>query len=1017
MADKKYSKVKSTTLVSILIHGANELGITIARNLIEQGSRVIVVDNFDKDSKPFVARLKKLGNADFIAFEGIQDLFKVLSRFDYLFYLQNELLYQDKDFGSKGFLEESNHLEQALKAAAKFNAKTTLVTTVYFNQKLQRDQVNNQMHHSSYSSAEIQKYSETLLAEYHDKSKLDARIIRLGILCGMKYPAIGDQKVQQLLYDSINKNQITILGEGLDNHYVINAKDAVYGLLKLTFTSNTKGEVITLANPKPLTTLSIAYKLLELNIEATSIKFEDDTVDKSFMRDSYAPSVNADTFGWTPQFTLEQTFVEMASGAYEESNKKWANKPSKGEISTIEETSIEEKQTDHQNEKTVKTVKTPFGRFIDKLLAPFAAATGKLTGKSGGFWKSINFKTVSLGVLSLVLLSTISYFLLTPVVTISVNGILIYRQKDDLVSAMQEFDFTKASEELETVESRFEKIEVSIDRLEWLFKATSQEDFYKNLSQMTFAASYAIEGVNEMTTALEPLALYISEFEPAIGFGGNQPTTTREYSEYLRDLQNNRSKLEKASNDIALASKLIESTDLDAFPSSMRPQIQEIKELNNEYSDLLDPFQNTITFLPELLGVEGRQRYLVLLQNPSELRSTGGWLSSYAIVGIENGQIRQLDVDDIYNLDGQLITQGLVFDPPETMQEALDIDQWSFSTSNWSADFPTAANDAEFFLKEAGKAYDIDGVVAIDVTLIQNFLAKWNGIDVPGETEKVTSDNLYDKIFEIHNDFTPGSRQKTTFIANLANSTFQRILSVDGDSYKETGDIIIDGLDQKHILVYLKNSDANSYIDSQGWSGRLRESNNSAPVPVEWNWGANKANLYLIRNTSLEVEILDEDQIRYTYTLSIQNNGENNIYPEGDYVNWMRLFIPEQANINSIDGFEKNQNQTNLEEGFKSIGGWFNTPIQETNRLKVVYTYNRNEGEYFPLSINGNDIRMNLNIFKQPGTNKDKYTVNIIYPDKWSVNESEDLNKLVNQLNTQFELESDKNISISWEYK
>ena len=69
-------------------------------------------------------------------------------------------------------------------------------------------------------------------------------------------------------------------------------------------------------------------------------------------------------------------------------------------------------------------------------------------------------------------------------------------------------------------------------------------------------------------------------------------------------------------------------------------------------------YKEATAFLPEVLGVNERQRYLVLLQNESEIRSTGGWLTSYGIIGVEGGQIRELFVDDIYNADGTLRVQG-----------------------------------------------------------------------------------------------------------------------------------------------------------------------------------------------------------------------------------------------------------------------------------------------------------------------------------------------------------------------
>lgn len=1017
MPNEKYTKVKASTLVSLVLHGANDFGLALAKTLSEQGSRVILIDYFNKETKPYVSRLKKLKDADFIAFEGLQDLFDNLGRFDYLFYLQNNLLNQDRDFGSKGFLEESNHLEQSLKAAAKFNVKTTLVTTIFYNKKLLELGNLNLTKHSAYSSAELQKYSETLAAEYHDKSKLNIRILRLGTLFGTKYPAIGEPALQQILEDSVNKSQITIYGEGLENHYIINVKDAIYAILKLTFTANTSGEVITLSNRKPLTTLSIAYKILELNTEATNIKFEDLKEPQTLLQGQYNPAPNAEEFGWKPDISLEESFVEAISGVYEDNKKKWAQKPTKEMAQTSKNDKKDIESDLHPNKEKVHTVKTPLGKFIENFTKPFSRVSDTISKSGESLTTAINFKNILLFGFGVIVLSIVSYFLITPFASIGVNSLLIYYQRDDIKTALGEFNLSDASDELDKTSDRVESITLAVERLEWLFTATGQTEMYDNFSQITFAAGYAVDGAKGMSESLQPLAEYAKEFQPAISFGSNQPSTTREYTDNLQTLRDNRGKLEKAGDEILLASKIIETTDLNEFPQFMQPYILEIKEQNAQVQDLIEPFQNTVLFLPELLGIDERQRYLILLQNPSELRSTGGWLSSYAIIGIENGQIRQLEVDDIYNADGQLISQDKLFDPPQSMQDALDIDTWAFSLSNWSADFPHSANDAQFFVKESGKALNIDGVITLDVTLIQRLLDKWGGLTVPGEPETVTSENLYSKIFEIHTDFTPGSRQKATFIANLANATLQRLFSSDASAYSELGEVIFNGLQEKHILVFLKNSKANSYFDASGWSGRLKEEYSATPIPIEWNWGANKANLFITRNTTLDINILNEDTIQYTYNLAIQNSSESRVYPEGDYVNWFRVYLPENALITSTEGYENSQSQIVFEDGYKVIGGWFNTLFGETNRFELTYTVSRTDTEYFPILIDGNNIEMDLNIFKQPGTDSDKYSLNVIYPDTWAINQSADMNRAVNQLNSQFELRTDKEFELEWEYK
>ncbi|WKZ31511.1 MAG: DUF4012 domain-containing protein [Candidatus Dojkabacteria bacterium] len=1012
MAKDEFKHVKTSTLISVVIHGANDFGYKLSRTLAEQGSRVIVVDNFNKDSKNWVTKLKRLERCDFVDFQGIEELFTTLGRFDYLFYLQNQYLNNTTEFNSTQFLAESNNLNIVLKNAQKYKAKVSLVTTVHFNKiAIENSFRNKDYHPSPYSAEEIQKYSETVTAEFHDKSKLNVRILRLGALLGDKYHTTEDKELSTLIHEGVTKSEIVIQGEGLTNHYLVHPEDAVYGILKLTFTGETNGEVITLAQERPLTTLSIAYKLLELNVSATKIKFAKSKDNDFLFQEIYTPAPFATEYGWSAQRTIDESFTEAIKALYKAENKKWdIEKDREIEIESAAE--ADKIKTKH----TAKVEKTSLGRFFDKILSPFRALFAKIGGNELDVF---NFRNIAFFTVGVILLGLVSYFFITPVAVLGIDGYRIARNTKQTYAQIQELDFEGAEETVNSMSNDFERVETSTKRLEWVFIVTRQEELYKNVNQLLFATGYALQGAEDMVSALEPFAMYMKEFEPAVSFGGENRTNPVEYTQYLEQMKENRSKLETASYNLTLASSIVDSLEIQEFPKAIQPRVAELKSMNREASELITPFQKTLIFLPELLGSEGRQRYLILLQNPSELRSTGGWLSSYAILGIENGQVRQLDVDDIYNLDGQLSLADKSYSAPEDMQEALDIDEWSMSTSNWSPHFPTTAENAKFFIQESGKAYEVDGVIALDVTFIQMLLEKWGGIEVQGEDEEVTADNLYSKIFAIHDEFTPGSRQKATFIANLADAVLKKVISSGSDGYRDMSEVFLQALDQKNILITLNNREANQYFSDQGWSGTITEGYVGTPIPVEWNWGANKANLYLEKTHSLNMDIKNEDTVNYTYVLAVKNESEEDKYPEGEYRNWFRVYLPENADVKSVIGFDDDDYTVYLEDRFTVVAGWFTTEIQSTNQVEVNYTLTRDESstDPFPINIANNSISTEIKLYKQPGIFDDVYQLDVSYPDTWAIIENGDMQEGVSKLSNRYELESDIEVDLLWEYR
>ena len=59
---------------------------------------------------------------------------------------------------------------------------------------------------------------------------------------------------------------------------------------------------------------------------------------------------------------------------------------------------------------------------------------------------------------------------------------------------------------------------------------------------------------------------------------------------------------------------------------------------------LLDVYVDFSERLPAILGWNEPRRYLILTQDPAEIRPTGGFVGSYGIVAFDNGSITELPV-------------------------------------------------------------------------------------------------------------------------------------------------------------------------------------------------------------------------------------------------------------------------------------------------------------------------------------------------------------------------------------
>lgn len=997
MSNTDFSKIKGQTPISVIVHGGSYFGYLLSKTLLEQGSQVIIIDKYSSSTKNFFSELKNSGKVNFIDFKGLKSFYEKISRIDYLYYLLDENIIDKKNIESKDFLAESDYLNSSLTTSQKYKAKIALVTSLKLNREL-ANRVNhgNMSQPSPYSSLELQRYCENLAAEFVDKTKADLRIVRLGTLVGKGIKHINEQSLDRLFTDATQKNQIEIWGEGLEVHNVINESDAIYGILKLMFSENTKGEVISLCNKNDYTTLSLAYKLLELDVESKAIRFVEKTELESILQDLYVPAPNASQFGWKQKISLEESIVDQLHSYYERTDNKWNIVKSNEKV---------------QSEKPLTTTKaTRLGSIFEKILKPF-----KDMSDSKNFFSSINYSLLVKWIVGICASILLLYFLISPLIGVTLGSYLVYRNSSTLYNSLQTLDFEKIQDQTENISTNIDRLESNFGRLYWVFKLTGSKNFYNNTAQILQGSKYAVESAQDLVLGLEPLGQYFKDFEPAVNFDDTTQSSSREYREYLQAIDDNRYSISEGIYKMTLAQTLIDSVDTKNMPKFLQDYILQYKELINTTSNTVRPLENITQFLPDLLGVDERKRYLILLQNDGEIRGTGGWISSYAVVGLEGGQVRELFIDDIYNADGTLKVQGNSYKTPTSMTMALENTPYTFSLVNWNPNLDNVMLSSEQFIYDLGKGNDLDGVITIDTTFLQKLLEKWGGIEVPGESEIVTGDNLYTKIFEMHTEFTPGSTRKSTFLANLANATVTKFLSSDFTEYKDVLDVLSESLDEKHLQATFKNTLAKGFFDENNWDGNLDTKYQTSPISIDWNWGGNKANMYIKKNYSLSIDIKEESIVDYTYQIAVQNDSTENTYPQGDYTNYMRIFLPSNAQVKSIKGFKGNKYNTYYENGFKVVGGWFNTSIKDNNNFEITYRISRINDNYFPVKKDDYNYSLDVNIYKQPGSRKDAYNLTVSYPEDWILGLSEGLSSIGNQLNRRFDLAQDQTFIITWQ--
>lgn len=334
-----------------------------------------------------------------------------------------------------------------------------------------------------------------------------------------------------------------------------------------------------------------------------------------------------------------------------------------------------------------------------------------------------------------------------------------------------------------------------------------------------------------------------------------------------------------------LFSSLIDKVDLP----DLRDKLLLAKKLSNE--------------LPSLLGDEGKKVYLVLFQNNMELRPTGGFIGSFALVTFDAGRLIDINVQDVYSADGQL--KGHV-EPPVPIKDYLGEANWYLRDSNWDPDFPTSAQRAEWFLdKEIDVS--VDGVLAIDLEVAKEILKVTGPLYIADFGQEIDYKNLYEKTqYEAEKGFFPGSQRKRNFLTALTRTLLIESTSLGEEDYMGIARGIIKSLSEKHILIFFHNINAQKVVSQLAWTGAVSEPFCEGNCYTDWlgvveaNVGVNKANHFIKRAFSLSVDVNESGLVERALTILLKDNASPALGLSGRYKVYVRVLVPEEAEFQQV---------------------------------------------------------------------------------------------------------------------
>lgn len=423
--------------------------------------------------------------------------------------------------------------------------------------------------------------------------------------------------------------------------------------------------------------------------------------------------------------------------------------------------------------------------------------------------------------------------------------------------------------------------------------------------EMLDAANELLIGADLTLAGAEPIISYVALTEEDDTDTRNIPNSER----LVELLQLGDQRFNSARENLNNFEALIADIDLANVSEATLLNVRQLETIYNQVNDINRVLLGLPDLLDTLLGLDDPSSFIVLSQNNDELRPSGGYISTYGWLLIDQSKI-----DNYFYAETTVNTPN---PPPDDFANTFEVPDWWISYSeplyaawdgSWYADFPSTAELAMSYYNAGGNPHSpVDGVIAIDVTGFELLMEAIGEVTVPEFGRTVTSDDFRDVIYEVRgNDFGEHNR----FLVAMYSSLFSKWQTIDEEQTPQLVEALLSAMQSRHILIHFADDELNELAELVGWNGKqIAADNHDYLMIVDANIAGNKVNQSVIRETFYDVTIRDDgaldSRLSIAYDYAAINAQEDPGVTHVDsnrwnYHNILQVFLPASADITTV---------------------------------------------------------------------------------------------------------------------
>jgi hypothetical protein len=490
------------------------------------------------------------------------------------------------------------------------------------------------------------------------------------------------------------------------------------------------------------------------------------------------------------------------------------------------------------------------------------------------------------------------------------------------------------------IQSSFDNIDVEIGKYEFVKDIEILKAYYQNFT----IARQILQKVDQILSKVLPnlkIVLHVSGFvsedqtlvDDNISSDNGTQLILKNLSEYI-------SLYKLIEPDIYEIFDLFKKIDRNYIPEvqnfDLAQIFQKADDLIQIYPEVSKNLLDFISYLPELIGSNKQTSYLLIMQNETEMRASGGLITSFGIITLENGKIMgDIKLKDTWTLEnyvsytlGQDVGYRNFGAQNHLMMGSNYLRSWSCGSSYTRAQDSGQYHDLYISSMMFKDYYDIasksnpseypryDHIITINYAFSENMLELIQPIYVE-PWGLVDAEILYEFIKnETDNIAKYGAfgADRKQIISDIADVIKDKIFHIPPDEIPTVISLLIKSITAKDISFSTKDPDMQAFFDKYGLTARVPK--NISYDYFHFSEGQNcslKLNKWMRNNVIQNISISDNGTISKTVDINWINEKvfEPQLFSQYDnslqfsYRAWARFMFPKNSSAISSNGFKQ----------------------------------------------------------------------------------------------------------------